>query len=167
MKEHLLVVIKPDAMSKGLFGQVLTRFHQAALDIVAIKMTSVSQELAQEHYQHIKGKPFYQMTLDHILGKGYSEKRVLAVVYRGDNAIKICRDLVGATNPQEAAPSTIRGVLGKVTSKGVFENVVHASSDKKEAEREIKLWFQPDEIPAEIFPTKETTVSSARKKSWA
>lgn len=165
--EHLLVVVKPDAMSKGLYGEVLARFAKAKLDIVAIKLMTVSRELAQEHYRHIKGKPFYQMTLDHILGNGYKDKRVIAVVYRGDNAVKICRDLVGATNPQDADKASIRGTYGHVTDKGVFENVVHASSDKKEAEREIKLWFQPEEIPMEIFPTKEAVVNSIRRKVWA
>ncbi len=165
--ECVLVVIKPDAMSKGLAGAVLARFFETGLNLLAIKLLNVSTELAQEHYRHIKGKPFYQMTIDHMLGKDYSEKRVLAMVFQGESAVKKCRDLTGATNPQEAEPGSIRATYGRVTSKGIFENVVHASSDKKEAEREIKLWFTPEELSAEIYSTRETVVQSVKKKVWA
>ena len=166
IKDYVLVVIKPDGMSKGLMGNILFRFFDAQLDMVTLKLIRVSQQLAEAHYHHIQGKSFYQMTIDHIRGEGYKDKRVLAVIYQGKNAIQKSRDLIGATNPQEAEPTTIRGAYGGVTAQGVFENIIHASSDQEEAEREIKLWFEPGEIPITIYPTKEITIKSVKKKMW-
>ena len=81
-------------------------------------------------------------------------KRVLALVYHGENAIYKVRRFVGATDPEKADPTTIRGKYGRVTRAGVFENVVHASESEKEAEREIKLWFRPEELVHTIYPTE-------------
>ena len=91
----------------------------------------------------------------------YHVKRILALVYHGENAIKKVREVVGATNPEQAEPTSIRGKFGRITSAGVFENVVHASENPKEAEREIKLWFRPAELVHTIYPieAKKTTKS--------
>ena len=90
----------------------------------------------------------------------------MALVYVGPGAILRVRELSGATNPEEADPTTIRGQYGRITTKGVYENVVHASANAQDAEREIKLWFEPGEIIFPLYPTKpiETTV---KKRVWA
>ncbi len=166
MKESVLVVMKPDAMSKGLIGPILTKFLETNLTLVAVRLLQVTPGLAKAHYKHIYGQPFYQGTIDHILGKGYKDSRVLALVSYGDGAIKKCREITGATNPKEAAPGTVRGMFGCVTPKGVFENVLHVSSDQKEAEREIKLWFTPDEILMNLYPTERKTIQSSQQRVW-
>ena len=146
MAEHVLVLIKPDGMVKNLMGPVLTRFFQLDLNLAAVKLLSVSLQKAEKHYCHLKGKPFYDQLINFITGKFHGQNKVLALVYSGKGAIRKCRELAGHTNPEEADYDTIRGAFGRVTTKGVFENVIHVSSDPKEAEREIKLWFDPDEI---------------------
>ena len=95
----------------------------------------------------------------------FHTRRVLALVYEGYNAIKKVRKVVGETNPEKAQPTTIRGKYGRITTKGVFENVVHCSSNHEEAEREIKLWFRPEELVHVIYPTdtKEITIP---KQTW-
>ena len=90
----------------------------------------------------------------------------MALVYWGKDAIKKCRELAGATNPEEAEPTSIRGSYGRITTSGVYENVIHVSSNEKEAEREIKLWFAPDEIIVDLYPIKEIR-KRAEKKVWA
>ena len=91
--------------------------------------------------------------IQYIMGN-FHTKRVLALVYEGEDSIKKIRDAVGATNPEQAHPETIRRKYGRLTTKGVFENVVHASANRGDAEREIKLWFRPDELVSTIYPTK-------------
>ena len=89
-------------------------------------------------------------------------------MYYGKDAIQQIRKVCGATNPEEAAPGTIRGSYGRITTKGVYENVIHASSDPKDAEREIKLSFEPDEIVLEdLYPTKEVIQAQKKVKTWA
>ena len=100
------------------------------------------------------------------MGKGYKNKRLLAIIYYGDDAIKKCRKIVGATNPEEAHPFSIRGSYGRITTKGIYENVVHVSSDKKEAEREIKLWFEPEEMSPVLYLTKTEFIPVRKKKVW-
>ena len=142
MKEQVLVLIKPDGMKRALAGYVLMRLAETKLEIVAIQMVKVSQKLAAEHYKHLKDKPFFEQLIQYLSGNLHEQKNVMALIYRGENAVKKCRDLAGATNPEEANPASIRGSCGRITTKGVFENVLHVSSNRKEAEREIKLWFQ-------------------------
>ena len=89
----------------------------------------------------------------------------MVVVYYGKGAIRICRKIAGATNPEEADPTSIRGAYGRITTKGVFENVVHVSSDKAEAEREIKLWFTPDEVVLKLYRIKIAQVG--KQKVWS
>jgi nucleoside-diphosphate kinase len=90
----------------------------------------------------------------------------MALVYWGDDAITKVRQICGATNPEEADPVSIRGSYGRITTKGVYENVIHASTNEAEAEREIKLWFQPDDIIIDLYPTK-TVKKTVEKKIWA
>jgi nucleoside-diphosphate kinase len=92
---------------------------------------------------------------------------VLALVYQGEDAITKIRDIVGDTDPEKASPVSIRGSYGRITTTGVFENVVHASSSPEDAEKEIKLWFQPEEIVEDIYPIKEVTLSNVKKMVWS
>lgn len=156
--EQTLVLIKPDGLAKSLTGNVITELSDAGLIIVGSKVVSVTKELAEEHYQHLREEKFFDELIEYIMGQ-YHVKRILALVYHGENAIKKVRKVVGETDPEKAEPTSIRGRYGRITTKGVFENVVHASENAKEAEREIKLWFRPGELVNTIFPieTKETT----------
>ena len=167
MAEPVLVIIKPDGIQKSLTGNILTRLSETKLIIVAAKVKAVSRQLAEEHYQHMKEKPFFEEIVKYLVGD-YHTRRVMAIVYYGDDAIQKIRAICGATNPEEAAPGTIRGSFGRITTKGVYENVIHASSDLKDAEREIKLWFEPDDIVIDnLYPTRDVTLSQHKKKIWA
>ncbi len=166
MKEPALVLIKPDGISKGLIGSVLSKFAQANLEIVGLRIAKASRRLAEAHYQHLKNEPFFDDVICYLTGKYHSHKKLLTIIYYGNNAIKKCRAIAGATNPEEADPESIRGSYGRITTKGLFENVVHVSSDKKEAEREIKLWFNPDDITVEIYPTKLRVVEAHKESCW-
>ena len=101
------------------------------------------------------------------MGEFHGRKKVMAMVYWGENAIEKCRTLAGATNPEEASSITIRGQYGRIKTTGVYENVIHVSSDAEEAEREIKLWFQPDDIIVDLYPTKTIKNTSEIKRVWA
>lgn len=167
MKEPALIIIKPDGINRGLIGNVLTKFNEAGLEMVAIRLAKATKELAEEHYKHIRGKPFFDGVVDYLLGKFHKEKKLLAIIYYGENAIKKCRALAGATNPEEADPLSIRGAYGRITTKGIYENVVHVSSDKNEARREIQIWFDPDDITVELYPTRQIKSNGLnRKKVW-
>lgn len=148
MIQRTLVLIKPDGLQKSLTGNILTKLSEARLEIVGAKVTRVSQDLAEKHYQHLKKKPFFDELIRYIQGQLHGPKyeRVLALVYQGEDAINRVRKIAGATNPEEADPISIRGAYGRITTKGVYENVIHASSDQNDAEREINLWFAPEEI---------------------
>lgn len=167
MNESVLILIKPDGLKKSLTGNILTRLSETKLEIVAAKMVRVSQELAQEHYVHLKDKPFFPELIKYLQGELHNRKKVMALIYWGKEAISKCRELAGATNPEEAEPTSIRGSYGRITTAGVYENVIHVSSNPQEAQREIKLWFAPDEIIVELYPSKEIIVKETRKVVWA
>ena len=160
-EEQCLVLIKPDGVIKQLTGDIITKLSETGLDIVGAKIVQVSKELAEEHYQHLREQKFFGELIDYITGK-YHTKPVVALVYRGNDACRKIRQISGATNPEEAHPTTIRGKYGRITSKGNFENVVHASENFQEAEREIKLWFRPDELLVTVFPTETKKVTIER-----
>ena len=149
--EQTLVLIKPDGLVKSLTGNIITTLSETELKIVGAKVVQVTRELAEEHYCHLKEEKFFDELIKYIMGE-YHTKRVLALVYQGENAIKKVRRIVGETNPEKAEPISIRGKYGRITSKGVFENVVHASENQKEAMREIQLWFRPEELVYNIYP---------------
>lgn len=154
MKESILVIVKPDGMVKGLAGYVLTRFEATGLQMVAARLAKVTKELASAHYHHLRDKPFYDELIRFIMGEfDNNQDNVLAFAFTGEGAVKKARGIAGATNPEEADYRSIRGSLGRVTTKGIFENVVHVSSDAIEGEREIKLWFRPEELTVELFPS--------------
>ncbi len=155
--EQTLVLIKPDGLIKSLTGNVITKMSETELVIVGSKIVQVTKELAEEHYHHLKDEKFFGELLKYIMGE-YHTRRIMALVYEGEGAIAKVRKIVGSTHPEEASPISIRGKYGRVTEKGIFENVVHASENKNESEREIKLWFRPDEIVHTIYPTESKEV---------
>lgn len=165
MQEPTLVLIKPDGLQKSLTGNVLTRLSEAHLAIVAAKIKSVPRELAEQHYIQLKDKPFFEEIVMYLMGE-FHTKRTMALVYYGEDAIKKVRKICGATNPEEAEPGTIRGSFGRITTKGVYENVIHASGLPDEAEREIKLWFDPDEIVLDLYPTKDVVLDKVHRRVW-
>jgi nucleoside-diphosphate kinase len=167
MDQQVLILIKPDGLKKSLTGNILTRLSETKLEIVAAKMVRVSRELAAEHYKHMKDKSFFEELLQYIQGTLHDRKKVMAMVYWGEDAITKIRQIAGATNPEEADSTTIRGSYGRITTKGLYENVLHTSSSEAEAEREIKLWFHPDEIIVDLYPTKIIEIKSYKKQVWA
>lgn len=166
MIEQTLVLIKPDGLKKSLTGNILTRLSETKLEIVAAKIVRVSRELAEKHYAHMKDKPFFEELIKYIMGELHDRKKVLAMIYWGKDAIKKVRELAGATNPEEADAVSIRGAYGRITTKGVYENVIHASTNPEEAEREIKLWFKPEEIIVDLYPTKNIKIKEAEARAW-
>ncbi|MDP2940816.1 MAG: nucleoside-diphosphate kinase [Candidatus Omnitrophota bacterium] len=167
MNQAALILIKPDGLKKSLTGNILARLSETKLEIVAAKMVRVSRDLAEEHYKHLKDKPFFEEIVKYLQGELHDRRKVMALVYWGKEAIKKCRELAGATNPEEADPTSIRGSYGRITTSGVYENVVHVSSNEPEAEREIKLWFAPDEIIVDLYPEKEIIEKDFKRKAWA
>ncbi len=135
--ERTFVMVKPDGVQRGLVGEVISRLERKGLKIVAMKMLWIARELAESHYAEHREKPFFSALVDYI-----TSGPVVAMVVEGKNAIKVVRTLVGATNPAEAAPGTIRGDFGL----DVGRNVVHASDSPQSADREISLFFSDDEI---------------------
>ena len=141
-----LVLIKPDAIRRGLVGAALSRLEPLGLSIIGAKVMPVSQELAEAHYRHIKDKPFFRSTVAHLRGELHGAPYLLAFVLWGRDAVARVREATGATNPEQAEPMSIRGALGRNTKDGCMENVIHASSDPDDAAREIALWFAPHEL---------------------
>lgn len=162
--EQTLVLIKPDALKVSLTGYILSQFSEfhTGLRFAAAKIVHVSRLLAEEHYAEHKGKPFYPALIEYIAGMSHyadapHRRRVIAFVYCGPGAVKKVREIAGPTNPhvaREKSPGTIRALGTIVPVKDVagnvvgerMDNLVHASATDAEAEREIKLWFRPNDI---------------------
>lgn len=138
--ERTLVIIKPDAVVRGLVGQIIQRLEQKGLKIVASKMLKVDEELAREHYSEHKNKSFFEPLINYI-----TSSPSLFMVIEGKEAIKVTRKLLGDTDPKEASPGTIRGDLGLGKGKAIH-NVIHASDSIESAEKEINLFFDSEEI---------------------
>ena len=156
-----LVIIKPDALQRELAGAVLSRLEPLKLEIIGAKVVRVSHELAEEHYKHIKDKPFFRETVEHLKGTLHGVGYVLAFVFWGPDAIERVRQVTGATNPEKADPMTIRGAFGRNLSSGLMENVLHASSNSEEARREIAMWFKPEELLRDL---SAASASSLRRR---
>lgn len=167
MNQATLILIKPDGLKKSLTGNILTRLSETKLEIVASKIRRVSKELAEQHYSHLKDKPFFPELIRYLQGELHDRRKVMALVYWGKDAIKKCRELAGSTNPEEADPTSIRGSYGRITTSGVYENVIHVSSAEAEAEREIKLWFEPDDIIVELYPSQKVSEKDYKRRVWA
>ncbi|MDK2971209.1 MAG: nucleoside-diphosphate kinase [Candidatus Sumerlaeota bacterium] len=135
--ETTLVLVKPDGVRRGLVGEVIGRVERKGLRLVGMKMITMSSELSDKHYEAHVQKPFYP-DLKAFMTSG----PVVALAVRGENAIAHWRNLMGATNPANAAPGSIRGDF----CTAVTENVVHGSDSPESAERELGLWFAEGEI---------------------
>ncbi len=133
--ENTFVIIKPDAVQRGLIGQILERFERRGLKFVAMKFLQVPDELAREHYAVHVGKPFYDSLIGYI-----TSAPVVAMVLEGTDAITLVRNTVGGTKPADANPGTIRGDFGIEVGR----NLVHASDGPDTAASEIALWFGED-----------------------
>jgi nucleoside-diphosphate kinase len=134
--ERTLVLIKPDAMERRLAGEILARFEQRGLALRAGRLLTVDHKLAEEHYAEHREKPFYGELVEFI-----TSGPTLALVLEGESAISVVRTTIGATNPVDAAPGTIRGDL----ALAMPDNLVHGSDSAESAAREIELWF-PDGV---------------------
>ena len=144
--ESVLVLIKPDGMQKGIVGEIIGLFLAGDLKLTGMKLVHVSAKLARAHYGHLREKSFFKEIVSYLMGELHEKNPVVAMAYTGVDAIAKCRFIAGATNPEEASPKSVRGKFGRVTTKGVFENLVHVSSDPQEARREIALWFKKNEL---------------------
>jgi nucleoside-diphosphate kinase len=132
--ERTLVLVKPDAMRRALAGEILARLERRGLELRAARLLTVDRPLAEEHYAEHTEKPFFGELVEFI-----TSGPTLAFVVEGEGAIKVVRTTMGATNPADAAPGTIRGDL----SLSMPDNLVHGSDSPESSEREIRLWF-PD-----------------------
>ncbi len=132
MADRTLVLCKPDAVERGLVGEIVGRFERKGLRLVAIKMLTIDADLAARHYAEHTSKGFYPE-----LAAFISRSPSIALVIEGTEAFKVVRTLMGATNPREAAPGTVRGDL----ALEVTENLVHGSDSPESAEREIAIFF--------------------------
>jgi nucleoside-diphosphate kinase len=137
MAERTLVLIKPDAMQRGLAGEILARFEQRGLAVRAAKLVQVDRDLAERHYEEHTEKPFFGELVEFI-----TSSPTLALVLEGESAVTVVRTTMGATNPATAAPGTIRGDL----ALAMPDNLVHGSDSLDSAEREISLWFSDGEL---------------------
>ncbi|MFO7171819.1 MAG: nucleoside-diphosphate kinase [Bacillota bacterium] len=137
--ERSFVMVKPDGVQRGLVGEVIRRLERRGLKLVAAKFMRVPRELAEKHYEALKDKPFFPGLIDFI-----TSGPVLAMVWEGPGAIGVIRSTMGATDPAKAAPGTIRADFALDVSR----NVVHGSDSPETAEREIALWFRPEELVA-------------------
>jgi nucleoside-diphosphate kinase len=146
--ERTLVLVKPDGVKRGLMGEILSRLERKGLKIVAAKLVSVTPEKAGRHYAEHQGKPFYPGLVQHI-----TSGPVLALAVEGRSAIAVVRLLTGATNPQSAAPGTVRGDFGLA----VTPNLLHASDSPASAERELGFFFTPDDYHAYARVDQEFT----------
>jgi nucleoside-diphosphate kinase len=132
VEQKTYIMIKPDAVARGLVGRVISRFEDVGLTIERAELGVVTREQAAANYAEHEGKPFYEGLVNYI-----TSGPVMKLVLSGENAVSVCRKLMGATNPAEAAPGTIRGDFGLIMDA----NVVHGSDSPASAEREIGIFF--------------------------
>ncbi len=145
--ERTFIAFKPDAVQRGIVGEIMHRFERAGLRVAALKMVQADDDILEQHYSEHVDKDFYEG-----LAAFMQEGPIIAGVLEGVNAVANVRKLVGATEPYEASPGTIRGDFSHMSyehadTKGVaVKNVIHASATPEEAETEVALWFDEDDI---------------------
>lgn len=137
LRERTFAMLKPETLRFNLIGKVIERLEEKQLKIVAMKLIQVTHKQAEKLYEMHRGKPFYRGLVNHILSGP-----VIVMVLKGDNVIRGLRKLVGATDPAKARAGTIRADYGI----SIDENIIHAADSPENAEREIKIFFKPDEI---------------------
>ncbi len=135
--DRTLIIIKPDAVQRGLIGRIIERFERRGLLIAAMKLMQIDESLAERHYAIHRGKPFYEPLIRYI-----TSSPVVVLVLEGNNAIEIARSTMGATNPSEAAPGTIRADF----ALEIGRNLVHGSDSPETAAFEVPLFFDDEEI---------------------
>lgn len=135
--ERTLIIIKPDGVQRALVGDIISRFERRGLRLAGLKLMQISRELAEEHYAEHKGKGFFEGTV-----RFMTSAPVIVMALEGPNAIAVARQTMGATRPNEAAPGTIRADFGLDVSR----NLVHGSDKPETAERELQLYFKPEEL---------------------
>ena len=141
--ERTFLAIKPDGVQRGLVGEIIRRFETKGFTLVGLKFLNVSRELAEQHYGVHKERPFFPSLVNFI-----TSGPVVAMVWEGEGVIASARKVIGATNPLNAEPGTIRGDLGA----NIGRNIIHGSDSPETAEYEIGLWFKPEEL-VEWTPT--------------
>jgi nucleoside-diphosphate kinase len=137
MRERTLILVKPDGMQRGLAGEIISRLESRGLRIVGVRLLQVDEPLAKRHYAEHEGKPFYDGLIDYI-----TSSPIIAAVLEGTRAIEVVRKTMGATNPAEAEPGTIRGDL----SVELGRNLIHGSDGPDSAVREIALFFDESQL---------------------
>lgn len=135
--ERTFVMVKPDGVQRGLIGEIVKRFENKGYKLAGAKLMQVSNELAEKHYGEHKDKPFFGELVDFI-----TSGPVFAMVWEGEDVIKGARHMIGATNPLEANPGSIRGDFGVTIGK----NIIHGSDSPESAEREVNLFFDQSEL---------------------
>ncbi len=135
--ERTLVLVKPDAMQRGLAGEIILRLERRGLRIAGLKLLQVDRALAERHYGEHVGKGFYEGLVAYI-----TSSPIIAAVFEGTNAVESVRNTVGKTNPRDAAPGTIRGDFGLEIGR----NLIHASDSVESAEREAAIFFDASEL---------------------
>jgi nucleoside-diphosphate kinase len=135
--ERTFLMIKPDGVQRNLIGEIVSRFEKKGFQLVGAKLMNVTKELAEKHYQEHKERPFFGELVEFI-----TSGPVFAMVWQGENVIATARQMMGSTNPKDAAPGTIRGDFGLTVSK----NVIHGSDSPESAEREIGIFFKEEEL---------------------
>ncbi len=131
-QETTLVLIKPGGVARNLIGEITRRIEARGLKIAALSLLSAERATAEAHYDEHRERPFFGSVVDYL-----TSGPIVALAVSGENAVKAIRAMMGATNPVEAAPGTVRGDL----ALSIEDNLVHSSSDPEAAERELKLWF--------------------------
>ncbi len=135
--EQTFVFVKPDGVQRGLIGEIIARLERRGLRMAAAKFIAVSQELAEQHYAIHKGKPFYDGLIEYV-----TSAPVMAMVWEGPNSVAAVRQTMGATRPTEAAPGSVRHDFGLEVGR----NLTHASDSVENGQKEIALWFKPEEL---------------------
>lgn len=135
--QRTLIIFKPDCMQRQLVGEILRRFEAKGLKIVGLKLMSISRELAEQHYGEHKGKPFFDGLIQFITGCP-----VVVGVLEGNEAVEVVRTMLGTTDGTKSPPGTIRGDFGLSKQN----NLIHGSDSVASANREIALWFRPEEL---------------------
>lgn len=137
MTEQTFVMVKPDGVQRGLVGEIVRRIERKGFKLTAMKMIKISRDLAEKHYAEHMGKGFFSELIDFI-----TSAPVVAMVWEGEEAVSAIRQLMGSTNPREAAPGTVRGDLALATNF----NLIHGSDSTAAARRETELFFAPGEL---------------------
>ncbi len=135
--EKTFIMLKPDAVQRGLVGEIIARFEKKGFKLAGMKLIQVDRDLAEAHYTEHRGKGFFEPTVNYIMSSP-----VIAMVWQGKNSVALARQIMGSTKPVEASPGSIRGMYGVDVSR----NIIHGSDSVTSAEREIALYFQPGEL---------------------